>query len=692
MTNPANGSGERSPAFDSSSSESAKLLWAPADRYKEGSRITAYTRWLAETSDLHFPDYESLWQWSTTNIEAFWASAWHFFDIRARTPYRQVLSEHVMPGARWFDGAELNFVDQIFRHVESAEAAGRPAIVYASEAGFSPPDIKGSNPHPALERLSWGEMRRQVASFAAALRGMGVQPGDRVAAILPNIPETVIAFLAVASIGGIWSLCSSDMGRVAVADRFKQIAPRVVIAADGYVYAGKLFDRGDVVAEILNVLPSVETVVIVPRIAKTIDRQRFPQARDWRDLVAGDPPLQTEAVPADHPLWIVYSSGTTGLPKPIVHGHAGILVEMLVLQGLHSDLGAGDIVQWYTSSGWIMWNAQVGALATGATLALYDGSPAYPDLGILWRFIETAKVTNFGSGAAYYANCAKAGLEPAKIADLSSLRALSSTGSPLSPEAYEWIYASVRNDIWLSPISGGTDFAGAFVCGSPTLPVYAGEMQCRALGHKVEAFDDEGHSIVDEVGELVCTEPVPSMPLRFWNDEGDRRYRDSYFDVFPGVWRHGDWIKITPRGGAIIYGRSDATINRHGIRMGTSEFYRLVESLPEIADSLVVDLEFLGRESFLYLFVTLRNGMLLDDALRDKINGAIRTALSARHVPSAIVEAPAIPYTLSGKKLEVPVKKLLLGQPPEKVASRDSLASPESFDWFVAFAREHMHG
>jgi acetoacetyl-CoA synthetase len=677
MTNPANGSPEEVSGSDEHRTETAKMLWAPTAQDRERSRISAYMHWLAEVHGLHFDDYDSLWRWSTTDVEAFWASVWDFFDIRARTPYRKALSEHVMPGARWFEGAELNLVDQIFRHVEGAAAADRAAILYASEK-------------EPLKRISWDELQSQVASFAEALRKMGIRPGDRVAAILPNIPETIVAFLAVASIGGIWSLCSSDMGKVAVVDRFKQIAPRVLIAADGYTYAGKLFDRGEVIAEILDSLPSVEALVMLPRLAETIDRRRFPRAQDWRDLVSAPATLRIEPLPSDHPLWIVYSSGTTGLPKPIVHGHAGILVEYLVLQALHADLGPGDIAQWYTSSGWIMWNAQVGALATGATVALYDGSPAYPDLGVLWRFIETAKVTNFGSGAAYYANCAKAKLEPAKLADLSSLRALSSTGSPLSVEAYEWIYSCVRSDIWLAPISGGTDFAGAFVCGTPTLPVYAGEMQCRALGHKVEAFDDEGRSIIDEVGELVCTEPVPSMPLRFWNDAGDKRYHESYFDVFPGVWRHGDWIRITPLGGAIIYGRSDATINRHGIRMGTSEFYRLVEALPEIADSLVVDLEFLGRESFLYLFVTLRDGIALDDRLREKINTQIRTALSARHVPNAIIAAPAIPYTLSGKKLEVPVKKLLLGKDPEKVASRDALASPESFDWFADFARRQL--
>jgi len=653
--------------------EEARLLWTPTAADIEKARITHFTRWLEQREGQSFPDYPTLWQWSVDNLERFWAAVWDYFEVRSERPYDQVLSSHAMPGAKWFQGARLNYADHVLRH--HMDAPDRRAIVFGSEDG-------------ELGEVSWGELRDKVGAMAAALRGFGVGPGDRVVAVLPNIPETIISFLAVASLGAVWSLCSSDMGKSAVLDRFRQIDPKVLICADGYVYAGKPFDRTDGVAELVEALPGVEQLIILPRLHDGVDRQRFPKAHDWRELAAKTASCPPVAVDADHPLWVVYSSGTTGLPKPIVHGHAGITVEMLLMQSIHCDLGPEDTTQWYTSSGWIMWNAQVAAMAAGSAIALYDGNPAYPDLGVLWRFIEKAQVTVFGCGAAYYGNCAKANLRPREFADLSRLRAMSSTGSPLSAEAYAWIYENVRDDIWLSPISGGTDFAGAFICGAPTLPVYAGEMQCRALGHKVEAWDENGKPLIDAVGELVCTLPIPSMPLYFWNDPGNKRYLDSYFDVYPGVWRHGDWLRITPRGGAIIYGRSDATINRHGIRMGTSEFYRVVDAFPEIADSMVVDLEFLGRESFLYLFVTPKQGAVLDERLKAAINAQIRSQLSARHVPNAIVETPAVPYTLSGKKLEVPVKRLLLGHPPEGLINRDAMANPDSFEWYVALAKE----
>jgi acetoacetyl-CoA synthetase len=656
-----------------------RVLWEPGAR-AQTCRMAQYMRWLERDRGLSFGDYDSLWEWSVADLPAFWASIWDYFDIKGATPYTAVLSDESMPGAKWFQGATLNYADQVFRHVDEGDS-NRRAIAFASE-------------NAGLKELSWNELRQQTASLAQSLRDLGVKPGDRVVAIMPNIPETIVTFLATASVGAIWSLCSPDMGPLAIVDRFRQIAPKVLVAVDGYRYGGKAFDRTDVTRSILAELPSVENVIVLPRILDKIETDAFPRALDWRDLTKTPSQLRTEAVPFDHPLWVVYSSGTTGLPKPIVHGHGGILVEALMMQSLHGDIGPGDTVLWYTSSGWIMWNSQVSALASGASIALYDGAPSYPDLGVLWRLIEDARVTKFGSGAAYYQNCTKANLRPKEIADLSSLTSLSSTGSPLSPEAYEWIYANVRGDVWLAPISGGTDFAGAFVCGVPMLPVRAGEMQCRALGHKVEAWNDAGQPVIEEVGELVCTKPVPSMPLYFWGDEGNKRYRESYFDMFPGVWRHGDWIKITRHGGAIIYGRSDATVNRYGIRMGTSEFYRVAEEFNEIADSLVADLEFLGRDSFLYLFVKLRDGAVLDKALEDALVARIRTALSPRHVPNAIIAAPEIPYTLSGKKLEVPVKKLLLGQPPEKVANRDVMANPDSLDWYIELAKArgaHAH-
>ncbi len=654
-----------------------RVLWEPGERAKT-CRMAHYMRWLERERGLRFLDYASLWEWSVSDLNAFWASVWDYFEIESATPYTAVLVDERMPGAKWFEGATLNYADQVFRHVDAGDP-NRRAIAFASEGA-------------GLEELSWADLRRQTASLAASLRELGIKPGERVVAIMPNIPETIVTFLATVSIGAIWSLCSPDMGPLAIVDRFRQIAPAALIAVDGYRYGGKAFDRTEVTRAILNELPTVREAIVLPRLAGAVDAQRWPGARDWRELLRAPAELRSEIVPFDHPLWVVYSSGTTGLPKPIVHGHGGIVLEMLMMQGLHGDLGPGDTSMWYTSAGWIMWNSQVAALASGAAVALYDGAPAHPDLGVLWRLIEQAKVTKFGSGAAYYHNCTKAGLRPNEIANLSSLTSLSSTGSPLLPEAYEWIYANVRNDIWLAPISGGTDFAGAFVCGVPLLPVRAGEMQCRALGHKVEAWNDAGEPVIEEVGELVCACPVPSMPLYFWGDDGNKRYLESYFDMFPGVWRHGDWLKITRHGGAIIYGRSDATVNRYGIRMGTSEFYRVVEEFHEVADSLVVDLEFLGRESFLYLFVKLRDGAALDKALEEAILSRIRTALSPRHVPNAIVAAPDIPYTLSGKKLEVPVKKLLLGQPAEKIVNRGVLANPHSLDWYIAFAEAKKHG
>ncbi|MEW5890422.1 MAG: acetoacetate--CoA ligase [Pseudomonadota bacterium] len=651
----------------------AEPIWTPSADVVRNAKITAYTDWLRRSRGLAFADYQALWQWSVTDLEAFWCSIWDYFDMRSRTPFERALASRAMPGARWFPGARLNYADQVFRHVTDM----RPAIVFRNERG------------DALE-LGWHELQRQVACLAEALRAMDVRPGDRVVAYLPNIPQAVIAFLAVASVGAIWSVCSPDMGKLAVLDRFRQIEPKVLIAADGYRYGGKDYDRRPLIGELLAELPTAERLVLVPYLDPAAGRGGFADAALWPDLVAGEAALRSEALPFDHPLWVVYSSGTTGLPKPIVHGHGGIVLEQLKLMALHNDLGPEDRFHWFSSTGWIMWNCQVSGLALGATICLYDGNPGWPDYSTLWRFVAQTGVTFFGAGAAFYSACLKAGVEPNAAGDLSRLRALGSTGSPLPDDAYRWIYDQVRRDIWLTPISGGTDFAGAFVGGVPTLPVYVGEMQCRCLGAKVEAYDDAGRPLIDAVGELVCTEPMPSMPLRFWNDEGDRRYRESYFDMYPGVWRHGDWIRITPRGGAIIYGRSDATINRHGIRMGTAELYRAVEEMPEVLDSLVVDLEYLGRESYMPLFVVLRPGVALSDELVARIKARIRDALSARHVPNEVFQIQEVPRTLSGKKLELPIKKLLLGQPVEKVVNRDSMSNPASLDYFIDFARRRM--
>ncbi|MGZ5130497.1 MAG: acetoacetate--CoA ligase [Caldimonas sp.] len=666
-------------------------------------QILRYTRWLRETRGLDFDatttsGYGRLWRWSCNDLGGFWQSIWDWFGIESPTPHDTVLVEAKMPGARWFPGARVNYAQQVFRHADPAHAAGHPAIVFRDEAM-----------HERGETLEivWPELRRQVASLAAALRAMGVQPGDRVCAFLPNAPQTAVAFLACASLGAVWSVCSADTGTMAVLDRFRQIEPKVLIACAGYAYGGARHDRMPVLHELLAGLPGVRDVVLWRNGDQEADAAGLAAngrtVHDFDALVAGDAAFEPAWLPFDHPLWIVYSSGTTGLPKAIVHGHGGVMLEGLKI-GLHNNLGpsvlTGDRFHWYASTGWIMWNCQIAGLLGGTTICLYDGSPAgragVADWSTLWRFVAATGVTFFGAGAAFYASCLKAGVEPAAAADLSRLRGIGSTGSPLAIECYRWVWEKLPKvdgkDIWLTPMSGGTDFAGAFIAGLPTLPVVEGEMQCRCLGASVEAWSEpdaegRGRALVDEVGELVCTQPMPSMPLCFWGDVDGRRYHDSYFDMYPGVWRHGDWIRITPRGGAIIYGRSDATINRHGIRMGTAELYRAVEAVPEVLDSLVVDLEYLGRESYMPLFVVLRDGLVLDAALTQRIKAGVKVALSARHVPNEIFQVAAIPRTLSGKKMELPVKKLLLGTPADEVFKAGGMATPESIAWFADFAR-----
>ena len=660
--------------------------------------ILRYTRWLAAERGLRFDPttvegYDALWRWSVADLRAFWGSIWDHFGMTSPTPHSSVLEAEVMPGARWFPGARVNYAQHLFSHTDASHRAGHPAILFQNEAMHARDEV---------QEIAWPELRRQVASLAAELKRLGVQRGDRVGAFLPNVPQTVVAFLACASLGAIWSICSPDMGPVAVLDRFRQIEPKLLIAVDGYSYGGVSHDRMAVLRGLLDELPGVHDVVLLRYQDAGVDAASLASAlrrvHDFDALVAHDTPFAPEWVPFDHPLWIVYSSGTTGLPKPIVHGHGGVMIEALKMGALHNDVGpsvvTGDRYHWYSATGWIMWNSQIAALLGGATICIFDGNPGgaikSPDLNTLWRFAARTGVTFFGAGAAFYAGCLKAGIEPTKVADLSRLRAIGSTGSPLSVESYQWVYDQMPKvdgrDIWLTPISGGTDFAGAFVGGVPTLPVVIGEMQCRCLGADVHAWDEQGRDLIDTVGELVCAKPMPSMPIRFWGDTDGKRYHDSYFDMYPNVWRHGDWIKITSRGGAIIYGRSDATINRHGIRMGTAELYRAVEALPEVLDSLVVDLEYLGRESYMPLFVVLRDGLVLDAALTKKLKDAIKTALSARHVPNEIFQVEAVPRTLSGKKMELPVKKLLMGTPAEQVFKLDAMANAGCVAWFTAFA------
>ncbi len=648
-----------------------KLLWEPPAELIERARLTEYMRWLESERQLRFAGYEELWQWSVDDLEGFWGSIWDFFEVQADGGFERVLDSRQMPGAKWFAGAELNYAEHVFADKDDAETA----ILHASELR-------------ELSELSWGELRVQAGALAAGLRELGVERGDRVVAYLPNIPEAIVAFLATASIGAIWSSCSPDFGPASVIDRFAQIEPKVLIAVDGYRYGGKDFDRRETIARLQAEMPSLRQTVVLPYLDPEPDLSPLPNTMHWDGLLSrgGEVELSFERVPFDHPLWVLYSSGTTGLPKAIVQGQGGILIEHLKKLHLHVDSHPGDRLFWFTTTGWMMWNFLVSGLLTRAAIVLYDGNPGHPDMGVLWDLAEQAGITMFGTSASYISACMKAEVKPGAGRDLSRLRAVGSTGSPLSPEGFDWVYEQVGADTWLFSTSGGTDLCTAFVGGVALLPVYRGELQARALGAAVEAWDADGNSVIDEVGELVVTEPMPSMPVFFWGDRDGSRYRASYFEHYPGVWRHGDWIEITSRGTAVIYGRSDSTINRSGIRMGTSEIYRAVLDLEEIVDALVVDLPRPGTEGWMPLFVVLREGAELDAGLRREIASRIRERCSPRHVPDEVLEIAEVPRTLSGKALEVPVKRILMGTPAEQAASRDSLANPAALDYFVALA------
>ena len=751
-------------------------------------QLRLYQDWLRETRGLAFADYAALWQWSVTDLDAFWRSMWDWSRMQSPTPPTQALANASMPGAQWFPGTQVNFARQMLAHGQAAHAAGFAAIVSDNELG----DVR---------TLSWPELQRQVASLALALRDAGVARGDRVAAYLPNVPETIVACLAVVSLGAIWSVCAPDMGTAAVIDRFRQIEPVLLIATDGVRYGGKAIDRAGVVAELQAQLPSLRHTLLVPT-AHASGQVRA--SLHWADAVgrndAATAAFEPEWLPFDHPIWIVYSSGTTGLPKPIVHGHGGILLTAYAV-GLHNDLGPsyaantwGERFHWYSSTGWVMWNVQMSGLLFGTTIVLYDGHPAGAkdpaDWGVLWRFAAKHHLSFFGAGAAYFTQCMKAGLNVADCGDLHRIRTLGSTGSPLSEAVQRWGSAqmqaasrsvaptsagsvgapepapghpkqasaplggsephavasvgappepapgrpkqasaplggsephavgsvgappdpapgrpkqasaplggsephavgSVGAPIYWCNISGGTDFCGAFAGGNRELPEVPGRMQCRMLGHAVESWNEQGQPVIGAVGELVCTRPIPSMPLYFWNDANNARYLASYFDTWPGIWRHGDWLQIDADGGCTIYGRSDATINRQGLRMGTSEIYSAIEALPEVLDAMVVDLEYLGRPSYMPLFVVLRPDVSLD-AARPLINAAIRAALSPRFLPDDIFAVAQIPRTLSGKKQELPIKKLLLGQPADKVINPETMANPECLAWYMDFAAQHL--
>ncbi len=642
-------------------------LWAPPADVRQSTVVGRYLDWLARERGLEFATYPELWQWSVDDLAGFWSSVWSFFDIRADQPYTEVLPDATMPGARWFPGAELNYAARAL-----ATTGPGTAVVARSQSG------------PGTE-LSWDELADRVARCRAGLRRLGVGSGDRVVAYLPNGPQALVGFLATASLGAIWASCPPEFGAQSVIDRFVQLDPVVALVTRGYRYGAKQIDRHDEVATIVASLPTLRSVVDV--------------GTDWDDLLAEPAALDFQPVPFDHPLYVLFSSGTTGPPKAIVHTHGGILVEHLKSLGLHHDLGPGDRFFWFSTTGWMMWNLLVSGLCVGATIVLFDGDPAWPDLGALWRMAAETGITVFGASAPFLMACRAAGVTLDAAGDLSALRSVGSTGAPLPVDGFEWVYQQLP-DVWLTSVSGGTDVCTAFVGGSPLMPVVAGEISCRYLGARVEAFDDQGRSRIGEQGELVLTAPLPSMPAGFWGDEDGHRYRDAYFSRFAGVWCHGDWLTITERGSCTITGRSDATLNRGGVRLGTSEFYAVVESVPGVVDSLVVHLEDpAGGPGQLLLFVTLDPsdagpagripagpGHEIDADLRDRIATDLRSKLSPRHVPDQVYVVDGIPRTHTGKKLEVPVKRILLGAPPEQAASRGSLADPEALDAFVGLA------
>ncbi|SBT68681.1 acetoacetyl-CoA synthetase [Micromonospora sediminicola] len=648
------------------------VLWTPPADVRERSRIGDYLRWLAEHRGLEFADYDALWQWSVTDLDGFWGSIWDYFQVVAHTPPTATLAGRAMPGARWFPGATLNYAENVLRMPGLDDDA--PAVIAHGQTR-------------APETLTAAELRERVRRVAAGLRRLGVGPGDRVAAYAPNIPETYVLLLATASLGAIFSSCAPEFGTRSVTDRWQQIEPTVLVAVDGYRYGDKPVDRRAEVAAIRAALPSLRHTVAVPYLDPAGETPAGALA--WAELAAEtDEPLTFTPVAFDHPLYVLYSSGTTGLPKPIVHGHGGILLEHLKMLALHHDLGPSDRFLWFTTTGWMMWNFLVSGPAVGAAIVLFDGNPGHPDLGALWRLAAETGTTYFGTSAPFLLACRKAGLVPREIADLSALRGLGSTGAPLPAEGFTWVYENVGDRLQLQSLSGGTDVCTGFVGGVPLLPVHAGEIACRALGAKVEARAADGSAVIGQLGELVITEPMPSMPVGFWNDPDGARYREAYFEVYPGVWRHGDWITVNERGGCVITGRSDATLNRGGVRLGTAEFYSVVEGLDEVVDSVVVHLEDdEGGAGELLLFVVLADGLELDDAMRKTICRELRTALSPRHVPDEIHQVRAVPRTLSAKKLEVPVKKILTGTPVDSAAAKGALANPESLTAFATLAQ-----
>lgn len=642
-------------------------LWTPTDEWKKESNLTKYAEWLRAHYAVQCDDYKSLLDWSTQNIDTFWKSIAAFFNIIWHSPYSKVVSEDAMPYTKWFEGGSLNYAEHIFRNANDES----PAIIFHSE-------------RQAVTSVNWNELKRNTAALQDFFIQQGVKPGDRIAAYLPNIPEASIGLLASMATGVVWSSCSPDFGIDSVIERFKQIEPKILIAVDGYTYGGKVFDRHDAVKNIKAALPTVEKVILIPYLNEELQVEGTDYVVWSKVMDAPVSELHFTPVPFDHPIWILYSSGTTGVPKAITHSHGGVLLEHYKYLSFHNDVKPGERFFWFTTTGWMMWNYIHGALLSGATIVLYDGSPGYPDIDLLWKMAEQLPIHHFGTSAPYIMACKKAGIHPGESYNLSALRSLSSTGSPLPPEGFDYVYEYIKNDVWLCSMSGGTDVCTAFVGGVPWLPVYEGEIQGRALGCSMYAFDDEGNAVWDEVGEMVITKPMPSMPVFFWNDPGYEKYIASYFDTYPGIWRHGDWLKITPRDAVVILGRSDATLNRQGVRIGTAEIYRAIDTIDAIKDSLIVNIELPDGGDYMPLFVVMKDGELFNEETIAKIKTALRTAYSPRHVPDEIIEVKDLPYTISGKKMEMPVKKILMG----KEVNTGAVKNPESLDFFKKFAQE----